>query len=311
VSSPDRPALRTRVAVPATSANLGPGFDILALALELQNEVTVAETGAGAIALDCGPNAPAELGDPERNLVVRAWRSACADLGVAAEGVAITCVNRIPLRRGLGSSAAAALGGLLAATAIHRPPWDQTAILARVAALEGHADNAAAALLGGLAICAEGLPPVMVRVPEELRCVVLVPDLELATPAARRVVPRQLSRADAVFNAARCALLVRAVEERDYASLRTAMEDRWHQAQRSALLPYLPDVIAAALDSGAAGAALSGAGPAVLALAYREWDAVGAAMLQALRGHALDGHVLVSRVRNYGARVDTALVLDG
>jgi homoserine kinase len=104
---------------------------------------------------------------------------------------------------------------------------------------------------------------------------------------------------------------VRAVEERDYASLRTAMEDRWHQAQRSALLPYLPDVIAAALDSGAAGAALSGAGPAVLALAYREWDAVGAAMLQALRGHALDGHVLVSRVRNYGARVDTALVLDG
>jgi homoserine kinase len=296
--------------VPATSANLGPGFDILAVALELQNEVTVAQTAGDGITLDCGPDAPAELEDPAHNLVVRAWRSACADLGVSADGVAISCVNRIPLRRGLGSSAAAALSGVLAATALHRPAWDEVDILERVAALEGHADNAAAALLGGLAICAEGVPPVMLRMPEELRCIVLVPELELATVAARQVLPESFSRRDAVFNAARCALLIRALEERDYAGLRTAMEDRWHQAQRSTLLPYLPDVVGAALDAGAAGAALSGAGPSVLALAYRDWDAIGNAMLEALRRHGANGHVLVSRVRNYGARVDTALMLD-
>lgn len=307
MTAPPPPPLRVRVAVPATCANLGPGFDILALALELQNEVTVTQTDSGGLALDCGSDGPAELADPERNLVVRAWRSACAELGVADGGVRIDCVNRIPLRRGLGSSAAAALGGILAAVAIHRAPWDERAVLGRAAALEGHADNAAAALLGGLAISAEGAAPVMVRVPEELRCVVLIPDFELATSAAREVVPAQLSRADAIFNAARCALLVRAVLERDYAHLGAAMEDRWHQRQRTALLPYLPDVMAAARAAGAAGAALSGAGPAVLALAYREWDAIGAGMLAALRRHGLAGHVLVSRVRNYGARVDTGM----
>ncbi len=301
--------MRAHVAVPATSANLGPGFDILALALDLQNEITVEETGAPGITLTCDAASPDELRDPDRNLVVRAWQACCEELGVPAGGVSIGCVNRIPLRRGLGSSAAAALGGVLAAAGVHRPPWDEAAILSRVVALEGHPDNAAAALLGGLAICADGAAPVMIRVPEELRCVVAVPDVELATAEARRVVPLQLSRADAVFNAGRCALLVRAVLEKDYATLRVAMEDRWHQPQRTALMPFLPDVIAAALDAGAAGACLSGAGPAVLALAWRDVDAVGEAMLAATRRHGVDGRVLVSRVRNYGARVDVGMVV--
>lgn len=307
MSAEVRPALRARVAVPATCANLGPGFDVLAVALELQNEVTIVQTPGTGIVLDCGSDAPAELRDPACNLVVRAYAEVCSELGVPAGGVEIRCVNRIPLRRGLGSSAAAALSGVLAAVALHRPAWDEGRILQRCAALEGHADNAAAALLGGLAIAAPGAPPVSSAVPEELVAVVFVPDHELATAAARAVVPRTLSRDDAIFNSARVGLLVRAVLERDWASLGRAMEDRWHQPQRSRLMPWLPDLVAAARDAGAAGAALSGAGPSVIALTWRQPEAVERGFAEAARSHGLAGRSLVSRVRNYGARVDVGL----
>lgn len=302
------PALRARIAVPATVANLGPGFDCLALALELQNEVTVEQIGGDDVQLECGRDAPEELRSPERNLVVRAYAAACAELAVPPGGVAFSCVNRIPLRRGLGSSAAAALAGVLAAVALHRPAWDENDILARVTAIEGHPDNAAAALLGGLVIVPPDAPPVTSRVPEELTAVVHVPEVELATDEARRVVPEAVSRADTVFTAAHCALLVRAVLEREYASLRTAMDDRLHQPQRTALLPWLPEMIAAALDAGADGACLSGAGPSVLALTHRDPGAVAEAMAAVAGRHGLGGGSLAGRVRNWGARVDSGMV---
>ena len=299
--------MRATVRVPATVANLGPGFDVLALALELQNEVEAEQTGEPGISLDPGPGAPDELRDPGRNLVVRAYAAACAAIGVEATGVAFRCVNRIPLRRGLGSSAAAALSGVLAAVALHRPPWDEVRILEQVTALEGHPDNAAAALLGGLVIVAPGAAPVTMRVAEELLAVVFVPEMELSTSAAREVVPTELSRADAIFNAARCALLIRAVAEKDWSTLGTAMEDRWHQPQRTALMPALPDLIAGAVGAGACGAALAGAGPSVIALTWRDPEAVQAGFMAAARGHGLRGRSIVSRVRNWGARVDTGM----
>jgi homoserine kinase len=299
--------VRVRVAVPATVANLGPGFDILALALELQNEVEVEQTGEVGISVDPGPAAPEELRDPQRNLVCRAYAAACAAAGAPGDGVAVRCVSRIPLRRGLGSSAAAALSGVLAAVALHRPPWDETAILEQVTALEGHPDNAAAALLGGLVIVAPGYQPVTLSVPEELLAVVFIPDVELATDEARRLVAQSFSRQDAIYNAARCALLVRAVCERDYASLGAAMDDRWHQHQRTALMPALPDLIASATAAGADGAALAGAGPSVLALTHRQPEVVQQAMAEAAKRHGLRGRSLVSRVRNFGARVDVSL----
>jgi homoserine kinase len=298
--------VRARIAVPATVANLGPGFDILALALELQNEVEIDQTASGVV-LDPGPDAPPELRDPERNLVVRAYAQACAAIGVDAGGIAVRCVNRIPLRRGLGSSAAAALGGVLGAVALHRPAWDEGDILKQVVDLEGHPDNAAAALLGGLVIVAPGAAPVTMRVPEELLCVVFVPDMEIATASAREVVAESFSRADAVYNASRCALFVRAIAERDYASLRTAMDDRWHQTQRSALMPAMPDIISAALGAGACGSCLAGAGPSILALTFSDPAAIQEAMAAAASAHSIGGRSIVSRVRNYGARVDTSV----
>jgi homoserine kinase len=296
--------MRATIRVPASVANLGPGFDILALAVQLQNDVTAETDAAGTVTIDPGPGAGDDLRDPARNLVTRAYLHACTALGVTEVGASFTCVNRIPFGRGLGSSAAAALGGVLAAVALHRAPWDEQAVLDSVAELEGHRDNAAAALLGGLAICAPEAPAVHMDVPEELRVVLFVPASQLATDEARRVVPRSFSRTDAVFNAARCALLVRALALRDYATLGAAMEDRWHQPPRSRLLPALMPLIAAAKDAGAAGAALAGAGPSVAALSARDHERVGEAMQRSAAALGVDGGVLALAPRNYGTRVD-------
>ena len=296
--------MRVSIAAPASVANLGPGFDILALAVQLQNDVRAEARDGDRVTIDPGEGAPAELRDPRHNLVTRAYLHACAALGVTDVGAAFYCVNRIPFARGLGSSAAAALSGVLAATALHHAPWDEQAVLDVVAELEGHRDNAAAALLGGLAICAAGAPAVQINVPDELRVVVFAPDAELATQDARRVVPREFSRADAVFNAGRCALLVRALAQRDWSTLGAAMEDRWHQPARSALLPALMPMIAAAREAGAAGAALAGAGPSVVALSVADHTAVATAMQRSAADHGLTGSALVLSPRNFGARVD-------
>lgn len=299
--------MRATVRVPATVANLGPGFDMLALALQLQNEVAAEATDSGSVTIEIdGGGEDAEMLDPGRNLVARAYLEVCARLGVteSARGVHLRCANAIPMGRGLGSSAAAALGGVLTAVALHRAPWGERDILDCVAGFEGHADNAAAALLGGLAICAPGAMPARCDVPDELHAVVFAPDARLATRAARDVVATSFSRDDALFNAGRCALLVRALLLRDYAALREAMDDRWHQAQRAALFPAMTSLIEAAYAAGADGACLAGAGPSILALTARDPAPVSTALRDAAGRLAVAGTVLVLRPRNFGSRVE-------
>jgi homoserine kinase len=298
-------SVRVRVAVPASVANLGPGFDILGLALQLQNEVR-AEERAGEISIDPGSDAPAGLRDPEHNLVTRAYAHACVALAVAPGGVQFNCVNRIPIGRGLGSSAAAVLSGVLIATALHRAPWDENDVLDCAAALEGHRDNLAAALLGGLAISAPGAPAVQLPVAEELRAVLFIPETPFATAEARKVVPDSFSRSDAIFNASRCALLVRALAIGDYASLRFAMQDRWHQEARFAHMPGTRSIVEAALAAGAAGAALAGAGPSVIALTPLDPEPVTAAMSASAAAEGVPGRTMVLALRNYGTRVDVS-----
>ena len=178
----------------------------------------------------------------------------------------ILCRNAIPFGRGLGSSAAAVLSGVLAANALANLGWDEQQVIGQAARIEGHPDNVGAAMLGGMVICADRGPVVQVTVPDELRAVVFVPDQEMATPAAREVVPGSFSREDAVHNAARCALLVTAMLTGRLQLLAEAMQDRWHQPARSRLMPHVPALIRSALAAGAHGACLAGAGPSVLAL---------------------------------------------
>lgn len=298
--------MHVTIRVPATVANLGPGFDILALAIQLQNEVEAWSEPDGGITVDPGPGASAELRDPARNLVARALAAACEAAGTPPPGVRILCRNAIPFGRGLGSSAAAVLSGVLAANALANLGWDEQQVIGQAARIEGHPDNVGAAMLGGMVICADRGPVVQVTVPDELRAVVYVPDQEMATPAAREVVPGSFSREDAVHNAARCALLVTAMLTGRLQLLAEAMQDRWHQPARSRLMPHVPALIRSALAAGAHGACLAGAGPSVLALCTGDTGAVASAMAETAARIHLDGHAVAYPVRNFGARVDLA-----
>lgn len=299
--------MRVRVAVPASVANLGPGFDILALALQLQNDVRAEQVEGDDLTIDPGSGAPDDLRDPQRNLVSRAYVYACeVRLGVQGGGVHFSCVNRIPIGRGLGSSAAAVVAGVLVASAFHHAPWDADDILDCAEELEGHRDNAAAALLGGLAICSPEVPSVQLPVAEELRAVLFIPESPFPTTESRGVVPAQFSRADAIFNASRCALLVRALAIGDHASLRVAMQDRWHQDARFALMPGSKAVVDGALGAGASGAALAGAGPSVVALTPLDPEPIAAAMAVSALSAGVAGRTMVLSPRNYGTRVDVS-----
>jgi homoserine kinase len=258
---------RASVAAPATSANLGPGFDALGLALALRDDVSVEVVDAGvSVAVD-GEGADAVARD-ETNLVVRAVRIGLDALGVRAPGLRLVCRNRIPHGRGLGSSAAAIVGGLRLASALHGDGLDDGDLIALATDIEGHPDNVAACALGGLTIAyAAHARPRAVRldVHPALSPVVFVPSAALSTEVARALLPAEVPHRDAVANSARSALLVAAMTAHTELLL-DATEDRLHQAYRQPSMPESIDLITRLRDAGHA-AVVSGAGPAVLVLA--------------------------------------------
>jgi homoserine kinase len=292
--------VKATVRVPASSANLGPGFDVLAVALQLQFTLTAETTGDGRVVID-----GEDCTGAAENLIARAYAHACDAIGVKSgdRGMAATTASEIPAARGLGSSAAVTVAAILGAVALHRAPWDEHRVLHEAAKVEGHPDNAAAALLGGFTICAPDVAAKRIDVPPDLGAVLFVPDVELKTEEARKVVPDSYSRTDAVYNTANIALFIRAITCHDYESLVPAMRDKFHQPQRSALLPWLPEMIAAAQAADAA-AALSGAGPTVIALTAKDPAPVISAMETVAQAHDLAGKAMVVGLRNYGSRVD-------
>ena len=290
-----------RVRVPATSANLGPGFDALGLALVLHNEVVlepadsvvVTIEGEGADRVDRGPN----------NFVVQGARAMYERVGRSFTGLKVSCLNRIPVGRGLGSSAAAWLSGIVGANALLGEPLDRDALLHLAATCEGHPDNVAAALLGGLTVAcwSDGVVvAVSVPVPREIRWVVLIPELEGSTAEARAVLPTSVPRADAVFNVQRIGLLLGGLQAQRPDLLAVAMDDRLHQPYRRRLFPWMDAVAAAARAAGALGCVLSGAGPSLLAAAPHSADAVGQAMERALAQAGFRGAARVLEVDRAG-----------
>ena len=228
------------VRVPATSANLGPGFDALGLALALYNELTLAE--ADGVTVSVRGEGRGQLPATDANIVARAARTLFEAAGRRFTGVAIECVNAIPLSRGLGSSAAAWIGGMLGANAVAGTPLDRAALLALAARAEGHPDNVAAALHGGLTVSCEtpaGVIAVSVPLPDTIRWVVLIPELTSATVDARAVLPPTVSRADAVFNIQRASLLLASLQTKRGDLLQAAMHDRLHQPYRLKLFPWI------------------------------------------------------------------------
>lgn len=293
-----------RVKVPATTANLGSGCDCLSLALALYNTVTVGLSGAG-LALSVSGEGEGLVPEDASNLVWQAVKRLWGKCGFPMPpGVTITLENDIPVAAGLGSSAAAIVGGLMAANIMAGDRFSISELLALATELEGHPDNVAAAFVGGLTIVVpeeKSLKWLKMPVPPELRAVAVVPDFRVSTKDARTVLPQDCKREDAIYNVGRAALLVGSVAAGRYELLAPAMQDRLHQPYRASLVPGLNDVIQAAVKAGAFGAALSGAGPAVVAIADRNTEAIGAAMLEAFRSAGINARVFILAVDNHGA----------
>lgn len=268
---------RARVRVPATSANLGPGFDALGLALALHDEVEVRALGSADVVVDVVGEGADEVPSGDDHLVVRALRHALDHVGAPQTGLHLTCRNRIPHGRGLGSSAGAVVAGLLAARSLVAEPeaLDDDVVLRLATELEGHPDNAAPALLGGATVAwsegGDAVRAARLAVHADVAPVAVVPSSRLATSHARGVLPDRVPHGDAAFQAGRAALLVEALGRRPDLLL-PATEDRLHQGYRRPVMAESLALVDALRARGVA-AVVSGAGPTVLVLAR----AVGAA----------------------------------
>ena len=293
-----------RIRVPASSANLGPGFDSFALALPLLAEFELRPAKAWSVTVDGDGHG---ISVEDDNLFVVAARATAKAAGRELVAQHVTQRSAIPVARGLGSSAAAIVGGAVAANALLGEPFDRRTLLRIASEVEGHADNVAAALYGAFTVA---LPdeggPVATRLvfPRTWRICLLIPGRPLSTEDARAILPSLVSRDDAVFNVAHAAALIAAVMRADGALLALAMADRLHQPARTKLVPALGEIIAAAREAGAFGAALSGAGPSVLAVAPARLAArVVSAMEEAAEAAGTPGRGRVVRVRAAGAQV--------
>jgi homoserine kinase len=257
---------RRLVRAPASSANLGPGYDVMAAALALQMEVEVSE--AGEFSVDAGG---LEVPEGRDNLVVRAFESLHP-----ADGLSFRIRSEIPLARGLGSSAAAIVAGLVAADHLYELALGPQDLLVRAAELEGHPDNVAAAIHGGFVICGEdGAGPAAVRFepPEGLEAVGVIPGDEVSTEAAREAMPAEVPLADAVANVAAASLLVLGLQQADLNLVSRGLRDRLHQPHRRGLYPKSMELLEAAPEIGALGATMSGAGPTLLV--WSTWQDTG------------------------------------
>ncbi len=305
-----------RIEVPATTSNLGPGFDVLGLALTLTNTVTVRPAATWQVTV-AGEGA-ARLPQTPKNLVARAFRWTFERMGERPPvGVHIHCQNRIPVGSGLGSSAAAVLAGMAAALAwMGRltpgpvpEPW-RARLLAWALEWEGHPDNAAPALYGGLVAAGVGEDgaPWVQPLPlhprwEQAALVLVLPQVHLPTKKARAVLPRQVPLQDAVFNLAHALLVVEALRTGDAALLGRAMQDRWHQPYRLPLIPGAEAAMHAAREAGAVAVMLSGAGPSLLAWCPDAPEPVARAMQAAFARHQVASRVWVLHPRGQGLQV--------
>ncbi|HSL43392.1 MAG TPA: homoserine kinase [Anaerolineales bacterium] len=302
------------IRVPATSANLGPGFDCLGLALDLWNdtvmtlaiEYTVQVTGEGKERLVPGEN----------NLIIRSAQKLAERVGKRLPPFHVDCINRIPLSSGLGSSAAAKLTGLLGANVLLGKPLTKDEILQLATEMEGHPDNVAPALLGGLVvstldngnvfthkISVDGSLSPMGNFEAPIQVTVVLPDFRLSTREARAALPEQVPLKNAVHNISRAVLVTEAFRTGDLDLLGKAMTDSLHQPYRISMIPGAQAAMDAARRAGAAAVALSGAGPSLIAFSAEQNLDIGQAMQRAFEGAGLQARVFPLRMSNLGADV--------
>ena len=292
-----------KVRVPATSANMGPGFDCLGMALDIWNTV---EVRVGPPGFEITGHGHDSLPWDGTNLVNQSILRLFRELDRPVPQFHLTCHNEVPLTRGMGSSSAALVGGLVAANALCDGAISGDDLLQIAVEIEGHPDNVTPALLGGFQIAVNHQGRVIaapVPIPQNLAAVVFVPDLSMPTDEARDILKPEISRADAVYNIGRAALLVHAFATGDLTRLGAATDDRLHQPQRQSIFFPMKNLFRAAMDAGALGVFLSGAGSSVLALTRDREYTIGYEMADAAAKSGLDGEIIVTRPTQQGAHV--------
>ncbi len=293
------------IRVPATTANLGPGFDCLGMALDIWNEIHFHLGEAPAVNV-MGYGA-GELSTNMDNLVYQAATRYLRELGSGAISFSITCHNDIPLSRGLGSSSAAIVGGVLGASVLMGEKEPNMEALLRVAVdIEGHPDNVVAALFGGCQIVVEEEGVLLhqaIPLARDFSAVLFIPDIPMPTVESRSVLPEQIPMDDAVYNLGRVALLVNSLKTGETDFLRVATKDRLHQPAREKIFPPMPLLLRSAVNAGAFGAFLSGAGPTILALTYSKELTVAYEIADTADKLGISGEIKVTKVSSRGAHI--------
>ncbi|NES99019.1 MAG: homoserine kinase [Sphaerospermopsis sp. SIO1G1] len=278
------PMSTVSVRVPATTANLGPGFDCIGAALQLHNEVKFT-LNAGDLVIQASGVESQKVETDESNLLYQAFTKLYRYIDKTPPGVQIEINLGVPLARGLGSSATAIVGGLVAANVLAGSPLSEKEVIQLAIAMEGHPDNVVPAFLGGCRLAAtssKGWEICDITWHRNIIPVVAIPDFELSTAEVRKVLPPQVSHADAIFNTAHLGLLLRGLATSREEWLKAALQDRLHQPYRQALIPGYDAVQEAAVAAGAYGIVISGAGPTLLALTDKlHTQAVATAMTNA------------------------------
>lgn len=296
------------IRVPGTSANCGPGFDTLGVACTIYNDITLSLLQEPELSIELEGEGAENIPCDSRNMV---WRSIQTLLTRAHkdkeyQGARIHMVNRVPLSRGLGSSASAIVSGIKAANVLIDNYFSRAELLQIATDIEGHPDNVAPAIYGGFTVSivenhkAESFSFVP-RIP--LQMVVAVPDFFLSTKAARKVLPEKVPMQDAIFNIGRSSMLVAALIKGNIRFLRHAFEDALHQPYRESLIPGMADVIKAAKREGALGACISGAGPCIIAYTVEHPHEVASAMEQAFAKNSVKAKALILDVDRRGAHI--------
>lgn len=305
-------AASVTVSVPATTANIGPGFDCLGAALSLYNQFTFSKLDAepGIVMIAASGQEADRVQTDASNLAYQAFAHFYQQFEQPVPAVNIEIQLGVPLARGLGSSATAIVGGLLGAQALADFASDRETAMQLAIAMEGHPDNVVPALLGGCRLAAtnpqNGWEICELFWHENVVPIVAIPNFELSTAEARRVLPTSYSRADAIFNTAHLGLLVQGLATGNKAWLQAALYDRIHQPYRQALIPGYETVHQAAMDAGAYGLVISGAGSTVLALAEQvKAEQVQAAIAFTWQSHGMQADVKVAELDRTGAVVQT------
>jgi homoserine kinase len=295
------------IRVPATTANIGPGFDCLGAALTLYNQFKFTLSPKEPLKITATGIEADRVATDDSNLVYQAFCKFFAHLGQMPPAVQIDIAMEVPLARGLGSSATAIVGGLVGANLLAGSPLSQDEIMHLAIAIEGHPDNVVPALMGGCRLAASGVDRAWeiceLNWHSDLVPIVAIPNFELSTAEARRVLPLDYSRADAIFNTAHLGLLVRGLETANANWLKAALQDQIHQPYRQTLIRGYEAVRSASLSAGAYGMVISGAGPTLLALSnVANTEAVQIAMKTAWMQTGVSAEVQVLQIDREGVK---------